>query len=260
MSLQDHGPTTRFFVTQPQPCPYLAGRVEQKVVTVLGHAATAGKYDLLNRNGFRRSHEILYRPTCPACQACVPVRVVVASFAPSRSLRRITHRNAGLIATEGPALATAEQYDLFHRYQRQRHGDGDMALMTSDDYRDLIEESPVETQIIEFRDSGGTLVAAGLVDCLSDGLSAIYLFFDPTLEANSLGTHLIVWMIEETRRRGLEYLYLGYWIAESPKMSYKARFQPLEALGHAGWLPWPPENQGRTPALGPESARAAPVT
>jgi len=235
MSLTDDAARTRFFVTQPQPCPYLEGRVEQKVVTVLGRSAAREKYDLLNRNGFRRSHEILYRPACPACQACVPVRVLVDDFRPGRSMRKVLSRNAGLRARELPAFATGEQYRLFTRYQDSRHGEGDMARMTLADYRSMVEDSPVDTLIVEFRDADYRLVAVTLVDELEDGMSAVYLFFEPELAARSLGTYQILWMIERTRARGLPHLYLGYWIAESPKMAYKARFRPMETLERDGW-------------------------
>jgi arginine-tRNA-protein transferase len=235
MSLTDGAARTRFFVTQPQACPYLEGRVEQKVVTVLGRSAAQEKYDLLNRNGFRRSHEILYRPACPACQACVPVRVLVDAFRPGRSMRKVLSRNAGLRARELPAFATGEQFRLFTRYQDSRHGGGDMARMTLADYRSMVEDSPVDTRIVEFRDADYRLVAASLVDELEDGMSAVYLFFEPELADRSLGTYQILWMIERTRARGLPHLYLGYWIAESPKMAYKARFGPMETLERDGW-------------------------
>jgi arginine-tRNA-protein transferase len=236
--MQDDSFGSRFFITRPQPCPYLEGRVEQKVVTVLGRSGATAKYDLLNRNGFRRSHEILYRPSCPGCTACVPVRVIVDDFVPDRSLTRVWRRNADLIANEVPAIATREQYALFARYQGARHGDGDMVNMTFDDYRAMVEDTPVATNLVEFRTGDGRLAAGSVIDQLTDGLSAVYTFFAPERARTSPGSFSILWQIDRCRARGLPYLYLGYWIEDSAKMSYKARFQPLEALRRDGWLPF----------------------
>lgn len=238
--MQDDSFGSRFFITRPQPCPYLAGRVEQKVVTVLGRSGAAAKYDLLNRNGFRRSHEILYRPSCPGCAACVPVRVIVDHFRLDRSLARVWRRNADLAAEVVPAAATREQYALFARYQEARHGDGDMVNMSFQDYRGMVEDTPVATALIEFRSGDGRLAATSVIDELADGLSAVYTFFTPERARTSPGTYSILWQIANCRARGLPYLYLGYWIAESEKMAYKARFQPLEALRRDGWLPLDP--------------------
>jgi len=235
--MQDDAFGSRFFVTRPQPCPYLEGRVEQKVVTVLGRSGAAAKYDLLNRNGFRRSHEILYRPSCPGCTACVPVRVVAQQFTLDRALSRVWRRNADFVVQEMPAIATREQYALFTRYQVARHGDGDMVNMTFDDYRAMVEDTPVTTALVEFRTPDGKLAAGSIVDRLDDGLSAVYTFFEPARARTSPGTHSILWQIAQCRAQGLPYLYLGYWIAESAKMAYKRRFQPLEALSRDGWLP-----------------------
>jgi len=238
--MQDDTLGSRFFITRPQPCPYLEGRVEQKVVTVLGRSGAATKYDLLNRNGFRRSHEILYRPSCPGCSACVPVRVVVDDFRLDRSLMRVWRRNQDLAAQAVPAIATREQYALFARYQQARHGDGDMVNMTFDDYRAMVEDTPVTTSLIEFRTPDGRLAAGSVIDQLADGLSAVYTYFAPGRAQASPGTHSILWQIAQCRDRGLPYLYLGYWIEESAKMAYKARFRPLEALTRDGWLPFQP--------------------
>ena len=228
-------PQRFFFGTRALPCPYLPGRVERKVVTDLSGPNAQDLYERLTRAGFRRSHGLTYRPACPNCTACVPVRIVVGDFTISNNLKRIVRRNAALVAEDMAAIATMEQYRLFMRYQRARHAGGDMALMTFGDYRAMIEESPVDTRIVEFRDGEGTLIAAMLADRMSDALSAVYSFYAPEDERLSLGSYMILWLIEQAKLNGLAYVYLGYWIPESDKMGYKARFQPLEQLGAHGW-------------------------
>ena len=228
-------PQRFFFGTRALPCPYVPGRVERKVVTDLAGPHAQDLYERLTRAGFRRSHGLTYRPACPSCTACVPVRIVVRGFAQTSSLKRISRRNAELIAEDMAAIATMEQYRLFMRYQRTRHAGGDMALMTFGDYRAMIEESPVDTRIVEFRDADGTLVAAMLADRMSDALSAVYSFYAPEDERRSLGSYMILWLVEQARAHGLTHVYLGYWISDSDKMGYKARFRPLEQLGPQGW-------------------------
>ena len=205
------------------------------MVTELMGVEAADLNDRLSLAGFRRSHTIAYTPVCDTCQACVSVRVPVAQFKANRTQRRLIKRNADLIVTERPTVATREQYALFRAYIDTRHGDGDMALMGESDYRALVEETPVRSALMEFRDGGGRLVAACLVDKLFDGLSAVYSFFDPELNSRSLGTYVVLWLIEEAQRRGLEHVYLGYWVQGSPKMDYKRNFQPLEAYTPGGW-------------------------
>lgn len=224
-----------FFGTLPQPCPYLADRVESKVVTELAGDDARALHDELSRAGFRRSHTLAYKPACPACNACVPVRIPVDAFAHSRSMRRVWRANADLAATERPPQATAEQYAVFALYQRWRHADGGMALMDFADYRAMVEETPIDTLVVEFRDAGGALVAASLTDRVSDGFSGVYKFFDPAQSRRSPGTFMVLWHVERARALGLPYVYLGYWIADCRKMSYKSRFRPLEALGRDGW-------------------------
>jgi len=192
-------------------------------------------YNALSRAGFRRSHHLAYRPACTQCHACVPVRIPVADFAPSRSLRRIQKSNADLVVRVARPHATLEQFRLFARYQRSRHTDSDMASMTFGDFRAMMEDSPVTSRVIELRDPAGAFLGACLLDLLDDGLSAVYSFFDPEQRRRSLGTLLVLALIEAARGRELPYAYLGYWIAESRKMAYKARFHPLEGLGAAGW-------------------------
>ncbi len=229
------GPLQFFFGTLPQSCPYLPDRVESKIVTDLTSANARALHDQLSHAGFRRSHTLAYKPACPACNACVPVRVPVARFRPSRSLRRVWRRNAGLTATEKPPRATAEQFALFTRYQRWRHSDGGMALMDFGDYRAMVEKTPIDTMLVEFREDDGRLMAAALTDRLGDGLSGVYKFFDPTEAARSMGTYIVLWHVERAGALGLPYVYLGYWIADCRKMAYKTRFRPIEALGPHGW-------------------------
>jgi arginine-tRNA-protein transferase len=224
-----------FYTTAPLPCPYLPGRTERKVVTEIVGPDAEAMHDRLSRAGFRRSHNIAYAPVCPSCQACVPIRIPVATFQPDRTLRKIARANAGLEGYRVPARATAEQYQLFQRYQQARHGDGDMASMSFYDYRAMVEDTPIETFIIEFRDPHDRLVSACLGDKLGDGLSAVYSFFTPGLEKQSLGTYAVLWLIERARAMNLPYVYLGYWVQESRKMAYKARFKPSEILVNGIW-------------------------
>ena len=243
----DHFPLKRphfFFTTAPLPCPYVSGRLERKIVTELNGTDADSLHEALSRAGFRRSHSIAYTPACPGCCACIPVRIVVDEFTADRTMRRLQRANGGLIARKVPARATADQFRLFARYQESRHSGGDMALMGFYDYRSMVEDSPIDTFIVEFRDTEGLLVAACLADRMGDGLSAVYSFFDPDLSSHSLGTFMVLWLVDEARRLGLPFVYLGYWIAESRKMSYKTRFRPLEAFGPHGWRRFAAESTG----------------
>ncbi|HEV2678049.1 MAG TPA: arginyltransferase [Aliidongia sp.] len=228
-------PLHHFYRTSSQPCPYLDGFVERKVITELNGPAPQVLYNDLSRAGFRRSHQLAYRPACPACTACVPVRVAVAGFVPGRSIRRLEAQNADLAIETVEAAGTVEQYRLFTRYQFARHAESDMANMGFGDYRAMIEGSPVSTRLVTLRDRAGRLVGVCLTDDLDDGASAVYSFYDPDQPKRSLGTWLVVALIERARDLGRPYVYLGYWIAGSRKMAYKTRFQPLEALGPTGW-------------------------
>jgi len=230
-------PLRQFFTAGPVACPYVAGRAERKLIVELVGAAAADFYDELSRAGFRRSQGFAYRPACPQCAACVPVRIAVDEFVHSRSTRRVRNANRGLAGRLVAARATLEHFQLFVAYQRSRHRDSDMAAMTYADYRSMVEDTPLRTVIAEFRDAAGTLVAASLIDRLDDGVSAVYSFYDPSFDKRSLGTWSILWLVEECRRQGLPYVYLGYWIGESPKMAYKARFPAVERLSASGWVP-----------------------
>lgn len=224
-----------FFATAPLPCPYLAGRTERRLVTELSGRHAGVIHDVLSQAGFRRSHGLAYVPICRDCSACAAVRVSVSGFVPGRGHRRILQRNADLVASTTPPIATSEHFVLFREYERERHGDGEMARMTYYDYQTLIEETPVDTHLVEIRDGMGRLFGVCLTDRMSDGLSAVYSFYDPRLARRSLGSFIILTLIEQARRAGLQHVYLGFWIAECQKMAYKARFQPLEAYTPDGW-------------------------
>jgi arginine-tRNA-protein transferase len=236
-------PLHQFFATTAIACPYVPGRAERKLIVELEPQDAERFFGDLSRAGFRRSHRFAYRPACRDCAACIPVRIVVARFGHTRSTRRIRNSNRDLGTALAPARATPEQFRLFSAYQRLRHGDSDMATMSWGDYRAMVEDSPVRTRIAEFRDGEGKLAAASLIDLLDDGISAVYSFYDPLQPKRSLGSWSILWLVEECRRRGLPYVYLGYWIGASPKMAYKARFPALESLTPAGWA----EFAGATP-------------
>ena len=244
-----------FYTTAPLPCPYVAGRTERKVVTEITGPDADGLHDRLSRAGFRRSHNIAYAPVCPGCRACVPIRIPVATFRPGRTLRRIAQANRDVDGYDVPARATAEQFQLFQRYQQARHGDGDMATMSFYDYRAMIEDTPIETSVVEFRDMEDRLVGGCLADRLGDGLSAVYSYFAPELERRSLGTYAILWLIGRARELELPYVYLGYWVADSHKMAYKARFRPSEVLVGGTWRTLTDaEAQGTLPASVSEMA------
>ena len=235
-------PSRQFFATSPVKCQYVRGRAERKLIVELGGPGAALFYDDLSRAGFRRSHRFAYRPACRGCSSCVPVRIAVGRFSRTRSTRRIRNANRDISGRLVAARATPEQFRLFSAYQRARHGDSDMASMIYGDYRGMIEDTPVRTAIAEFRDARGELVAASLVDLLDDGVSAVYSFYDPQQPKRSLGTWSVLWLVEQCQRQGLPFVYLGYWIADSPKMAYKARFPALERLTAAGWAEFSPEN------------------
>ena len=237
--------TPQFYLTAPSPCPYLSGREERKVFTHLVGERAPELNDLLTHGGFRRSHSIAYRPACETCRACVSVRVVVEDFRPTRSMRRVLDRNSDLVAEMRVPVPTSEQYSVFRGYLDSRHRDGGMADMTVLDYAMMVEDSHVETRIVEFRRRGpdsritgrgnGPLLGVALTDVLSDGLSMVYSFFDPDAGDRSLGTFIILDHIARARRLGLPYVYLGYWVKGSKKMDYKGRFLPQERLSGNGW-------------------------
>ena len=235
MAIQSRPAPRLFMVTSELPCPYLPGRFERKLVTELTGAGAQEHYELLSRAGFRRSHSIAYRPACTGCSACVPVRIVVADFRPGASMARVRRRNGDLTLSITVPRATREQYGLFGRYLDQRHGDGEMAGMDFRDYRAMVEDTAVDTRMLELRDASDTLVAACLADWSADGVSAVYSFFAPEEPRRSLGTDTILRLVDAARADRLPFVYLGYWIQNSRKMGYKSRFRPLEAFGSQGW-------------------------
>ena len=231
----------RFFVTSPSPCPYLPGRMERKVFTELAGPHASELNDALGRIGFRRSQSVAYRPSCAGCNACVSVRVVADDFAPNATQRKLIRRHADLDITACRPWATDEQYDLLRRYLASRHPGGGMAGMDETDYADMVEQSPVKSYVIEYREPAsagrrGRLVGACLTDQQVDGLSMIYSFFDADHgERQGLGNLIILDHIMRARAAGLPYVYLGYWVKGSARMSYKTRYRPIEVLGPGGW-------------------------
>jgi arginine-tRNA-protein transferase len=223
----------QFFVTAPQPCPYLEGRSERKLFTTLRNPDAAAVNDLLSLRGFRRSQGVVYRPSCAGCSACLSTRIPVDAFQPSRGQRRIIKRNADIARRALQPEATDEQYRLFRRYLDARHADGGMAEMDIFEFAAMVEETPVRTRIVEYRradpDGGAPeLVGACLTDVLNDGLSMVYSFFEPDMKARSFGAYMILDHVEIARAAGLPYVYLGYWVPGSPKMAYKSLYRPFE--------------------------------
>jgi arginine-tRNA-protein transferase len=240
----------RFFVTSPQPCPYLPGRQERKVFTELSGPNATELNDALSRIGFRRSQSVAYRPSCAGCSACLSVRVLSHQFEPNATQRKLLRRHADLEVTACRPWATDEQYQLLRGYLASRHPGGGMAGMDEMDYADMVEQSPVNSVIVEYREPGrggvpGRLIGCCLTDRQADGLSMIYSFFATDEDARpALGNFIILDHIARTREAGLPYVYLGYWVKGSPRMAYKARYRPMEMLGPRGWTLLSDEDAG----------------
>ena len=226
-----------FFLTAESPCPYLPNRLERKIFTRIEAGEGPALNDALTHAGFRRSQAVLYRPACEGCDSCRSVRVDVTHFDWKRRWRKILSRNSDLRVSTDCVEATSEQFDLMTRYLNSRHDDGDMVGMAYGEYAMMIEEGAQRTHVTEYRDKDGTLVAGVLTDILKDGPSLIYSFFDPDQAKRSLGTFLVLDAIRQAEAACFPYVYLGYWISGSPKMDYKAIFQPLLVLTPAGWQP-----------------------
>jgi arginine-tRNA-protein transferase len=226
-------PGLRF--VRERSCPYLPGRIERTLAAPLPPLRATEILDAACRAGFRRSQNYVYRPACKGCAACIPVRVIADAFAWTRSWRRICNANSNLIGTMRPARATDESFALFHRYQLHRHGADGMGAMTYSDYRAMLEDSPAPATLIEYRDVDRTLIAALLADHVADGWSAVYSFFAPEASRRSLGSYMILDLVRRAVSEQRPYVYLGYWISNSPKMAYKARFSPIETLNAEGW-------------------------
>ncbi len=231
----------RFFVTSPAPCPYLPGRSERKVFTELKGPHADALNDALGRIGFRRSQTVAYRPSCVDCAACVSVRVVANEFRGSATQRRNLKRNSDLVTTFCRPWSTAEQFELLQRYLGHRHPGGGMASMDEVDFADMVEHTPVETWMVEYREPTfdgrpGRLVGVCLTDRQGDGLSMIYSFYEPDhTQRSGLGNYIILDHIRRAAEEGLPYVYLGYWVDGAARMQYKVRYRPLERLTRSGW-------------------------
>ncbi|GAA6212380.1 arginyltransferase [Hyphomicrobiales bacterium 4NK60-0047b] len=250
-----------FYLTRPQPCPYLPDRDERKLFTHLGPEGSVADFDYLHQEGFRRSQTIAYRPQCEHCTACTSVRIRVDEFKRSKSQKRVWSNNKSLIASRMDALSSAEQYALFKAYVETRHSDGGMADMTLFDYQAMIEDSFVDSFLREYRapksgmpspketsysfslssetykpKASSDLIAVALCDLLSDGISLVYSFFEPNLHSRSIGTYIILETIDYAQSVGLPYVYLGYWVKGSQKMDYKVKFMPQDHLINGEWV------------------------
>ncbi len=226
-------PPLQMRLSMRSDCPYISGRTEQRVAVDISE--NPNLHDELARAGFRRVENWVYKPVCPQCQACLPWRVDTAQFRPGRNLSRIKRTNFDLTRSIGPIRPTNEQYQLFLGYIRGRHKDGQMANMGRDDFIAMIENSPIETFVVNYRHNDGRLVGCVLADIQEDGLSAVYSFFDPDQASRSLGTFMILDLIDYAREHSMPWLYLGYYVPGSQKMMYKARFQPAEVYVDGRW-------------------------
>lgn len=224
----------QFYLTAPYPCSYIDGREARSQVATPSFLISLDIYSELIRQGFRRSGTFTYRPRCDGCQSCVPVRVLVNGFSGNRTQRRVGQRHQNLETSLHPLEDKAEYFELYQRYQKARHLDGGMSNDNHEQYRKFLLHSHVDSMLVEFRENG-VLRMVSIIDALDDGLSSVYTFFDPDIKHASFGTYNVLWQIDLCRQLQLPYLYLGYWIRESRKMSYKANFKPLQGLQQGSW-------------------------
>ncbi len=227
--------TLQLYTTADYPCSYLPQRVARSQVAAPAHLITSDVYDRLIEHGFRRSGLYTYRPQCRDCQACIPIRIDARAFEPRRSQRRAWRRHQHLSARMMPLHERTDHYDLYCRYQQARHAGAGMDEDMYQQYTQFLLASAVTSRLVEFRDPEGFLQMVSLVDLLDNGLSAVYTFFDPQVPG-SLGTYAILWQMQQCQEMGLPWLYLGYWIANSPKMAYKSHFQPAQLLRDGQWV------------------------
>lgn len=226
-----------FFISTPHKCGYLADRQSVSLFADPEYPMTPDIYSVLIDHGFRRSGNYVYRPECPRCHACIPVRIDVSRFAMNRSQKRVWNKNQDLVVTEVKPEYRSDHFELYQKYQLARHGEGDMARHDMNRYIDFLKSRWCNTVFYEFR-LADKLVAVAVVDFIKSGLSAFYTFFDPEHEKRSLGTYIILWQIRRARQLALSWLYLGYWINDCAKMNYKEKFQPLEMFVHEKWEPF----------------------
>lgn len=227
----------RFHTTQPYPCSYFPERLARAQVATPDFLINSRIYNKLIQAGFRRSGAFTYRPCCEHCHACVPTRIRVQEFLPSRAQRRTWRRHQRLTSTTRELYFNPAHFSLYQRYQKKRHGSGSIETNSHTQYQDFLLQSNVNSRLIEFHEDG-QLRMISIIDKLSDGFSSVYTFYDPDIPNASLGTFSILWQIKQCQELGLPYVYLGYWIKENQKMRYKSKFQPLEILVNAMWQPF----------------------